>query len=371
MKRRIIPIVTTLILSAILIAATVMASATATRDIVDTTLNPGESTGVTVTINPVGETTILLVEEVPAGWVISAASSTGATLPILNAATGEFVFLNIDGSDLGTVVLTYTLTVPLGTSAGAYATVGTVKDGGENILTTVGGDTTITVGGVPSATTATRDIADTTLNAGGSTGVTVTINPVGETTILLVEEVPAGWVISAASSTGATLPILNAATGEFVFLNIDGSDLGTVVLTYTLTVPLGTSAGAYATVGTVKDGGENILTTVGGDTTITVDGVGVYYTLTMAVSPSGSGTTNPSVGMHSYAAGTSVTLTATAASGYDFNYWSGAASGTSSTTSVTMDTDKSAIANFVVETTPPPAETFAWWIYETFIGPFM
>ena len=110
--------------------------------------------------------------------------------------------------------------------------------------------------------------------------------------------------------------------------------------------------------------------TVGGDTTMNV-GVGVHYTLTMAVSPSGGGTTTPSVGMHSYAAGTSVTLTAAAASGYDFSYWSGAASGTSSTTSVTMDANKSVTANFVVETTPPPAETFAWWIYETFIGPYM
>ena len=359
MRRKVIPIVATLMLLALLMPATVLASATATRDIADTTLDPGDSTTVTMTINPVGETTIVLLEEVPAGWEISDASSTGATLPILNAPAGEFVFLNIDGSELGTLTLTYTLTVPAGAAADTYDIVGTVQDGEENTLTTV--ESSITVGGVPSATTATRDIVNTSLNAGDSTGVTVTINPVGETTIVLLEEVPAGWEISDASSTGATLPILNAPAGEFVFLNIDGSELGTLTLTYTLTVPAGAAADTYDIVGTVQDGEENILTTVGGDSSINVGGV-VTYTLTTAVSPAGSGTVSPSSG--TYAAGTVVTLTATAAADYSFSSWSGTDNNAINPTTVTMTSDKSVTAYFTVVGEYP---TFADWINVIFV----
>ena len=104
----------------------------------------------------------------------------------------------------------------------------------------------------------------------------------------------------------------------------------------------------------------NLAATTGGVT---------YYTLTIEVSPAGSGTTDPAAGTHSYAAGTSVPLTATAASGYDFSHWSGDASGTSSTTTVIMNADKSVTANFVEEGAPP--QTFAWWLYETLIEPFM
>jgi uncharacterized repeat protein (TIGR02543 family) len=69
------------------------------------------------------------------------------------------------------------------------------------------------------------------------------------------------------------------------------------------------------------------------------------YTLTTSVSPSGAGSVSPSGG--EYDAGSSVSLSATAASGYAFDYWSGSASGTSSSTTIVMDSDKSVTANFV------------------------
>jgi uncharacterized repeat protein (TIGR02543 family) len=68
------------------------------------------------------------------------------------------------------------------------------------------------------------------------------------------------------------------------------------------------------------------------------------YTLSVSVSPSGSGSVSPSGG--EYESGVQVTLTASADSGYTFDYWSGSTAGTSPTVTITMDSDKSLIANF-------------------------
>jgi uncharacterized repeat protein (TIGR02543 family) len=62
------------------------------------------------------------------------------------------------------------------------------------------------------------------------------------------------------------------------------------------------------------------------------------------VSPSGTGWVSPSTG--EYESGDQVTLTASPASGYTFDQWSGAASGTSPTTVVTMYSDRSITAHF-------------------------
>jgi hypothetical protein len=69
------------------------------------------------------------------------------------------------------------------------------------------------------------------------------------------------------------------------------------------------------------------------------------HDLTIAVDPVGGGTTDPAVGDHSYPAGTVVDVTATPSSGYEFDHWSGACSGTGAC-QVTMDTDKSVTAHF-------------------------
>ena len=73
------------------------------------------------------------------------------------------------------------------------------------------------------------------------------------------------------------------------------------------------------------------------------------YELTMQVSPPGGGTTNPSVGDHWYDSGTSVNASASANSGFDFDRWSGDCSGTSPSTSVYMDSNKTCTANFCHE----------------------
>ena len=82
------------------------------------------------------------------------------------------------------------------------------------------------------------------------------------------------------------------------------------------------------------------------------------YTLSVSVSPPGAGSVSPSGG--EYESGLQITLSATPASGYTFDYWSGAASGSANTVTITMDSSKTITANFkaaeptpVVENRPP------------------
>jgi|GEM_PF-2308230 len=71
------------------------------------------------------------------------------------------------------------------------------------------------------------------------------------------------------------------------------------------------------------------------------------YTLTVNVYPSGSGSVvlSPSGGV--YTAGTIVTLTAVPNSGYTFNMWGGDLSGSQNPTTITMNSNKTVIAQFV------------------------
>ena len=68
----------------------------------------------------------------------------------------------------------------------------------------------------------------------------------------------------------------------------------------------------------------------------------ITYTLNVAVNPPDGGSVSPSSG--TYESGKPLTLTATPAPGYQFDYWEGDTSGSSSTTSVTMDSNKSVLA---------------------------
>ncbi len=73
----------------------------------------------------------------------------------------------------------------------------------------------------------------------------------------------------------------------------------------------------------------------------------VEYTLTMAVT--GNGTTTPVVGDHIYLANTVVNITATPDAGWEFVNWtSDVADPNSTTTTVTVDADKTVTANFQV-----------------------
>ena len=68
------------------------------------------------------------------------------------------------------------------------------------------------------------------------------------------------------------------------------------------------------------------------------------YTLTVNVV--GSGATTPAAGTHTYVSGTSVSLAAAPASGWVFQGWSGDVAGSSPSTSLVMDRNKSITATF-------------------------
>jgi len=77
------------------------------------------------------------------------------------------------------------------------------------------------------------------------------------------------------------------------------------------------------------------------------------YTLTTSVSPAGGGTVS---GGGTYNEGATATVTVlTTTAGYTFSNWSGAASGTSTTTTVLMNGAKSVTANFTPPPTTPPS----------------
>ena len=67
------------------------------------------------------------------------------------------------------------------------------------------------------------------------------------------------------------------------------------------------------------------------------------FTLSTSISPTGGGSVS---GVGTYDTGTTVTVQATPAAGYIFSGWSGALSGSTNPTAVTMTTSKSIIANF-------------------------
>ena len=83
--------------------------------------------------------------------------------------------------------------------------------------------------------------------------------------------------------------------------------------------------------------------------TVTIEApyTGPTHNLTLEVDPANSGTTNPSAGTHAYPENRVITITANAANGNTFDHWTGdVADVNSSSTTVTMDSDKTVTAHF-------------------------
>jgi uncharacterized repeat protein (TIGR02543 family) len=78
----------------------------------------------------------------------------------------------------------------------------------------------------------------------------------------------------------------------------------------------------------------------------------VWYSLTATANPANGGTVTPASG--TYLAGSQIQVTATPNANYTFATWSGDATGTNPTVTLTMDSDKSITANF---TYVPPANS--------------
>ncbi len=123
-------------------AVPALGQTTATRDIADQTLTPGESTNVTVTIDNAQIQALGLDEDPPADWTVAEVSSGGG---MYQAALIEWPW--VPSAEAGTITVIYNLTVPLGTPEGIYAISGTLISAEGTVA--VGGETTITVSGAP------------------------------------------------------------------------------------------------------------------------------------------------------------------------------------------------------------------------------
>jgi hypothetical protein len=80
-------------------------------------------------------------------------------------------------------------------------------------------------------------------------------------------------------------------------------------------------------------------------------GIAAQYYLTITIQ--GSGTVTKAPDQQSYTYGQVVTLTANPSSGWVFNYWGGDLSGNINPTTITMNGNKSIIANFAMSNQPP------------------
>lgn len=149
--------------------------------------------------------------------------------------------------------------------------------------------------------------------------------------------------------------------------------------------PAGTSftAGTQVTLsaspasGYVFSGWSGAITGTANPVTITMDAnktITANYTAqqstqyTLSVSTSGSGTVALSPAGGTYNAGTVVTLTANPASGYVFTGWSGAVTGSSNPTTVTMNANKSVTATFTQSTGGGGTPDFSMIGYATLNG---
>jgi hypothetical protein len=73
----------------------------------------------------------------------------------------------------------------------------------------------------------------------------------------------------------------------------------------------------------------------------------------LTISINGQGNINPGEGIYKYPSGTQVTINVSSISDWDFDHWSGDATGTSPTIVITMDSDKSVTAYFEDPNSPP------------------
>lgn len=96
--------------------------------------------------------------------------------------------------------------------------------------------------------------------------------------------------------------------------------------------------------GDISETNTAISLTLDGDKSIAANFSKVKYVLTISLN--GSGTVEPTAGTHAYDIGTVVNLTATPARGWKFVGWSGDIAETTSVSTVTMDSNKTAVANF-------------------------
>jgi len=108
--------------------------------------------------------------------------------------------------------------------------------------------------------------------------------------------------------------------------------------------------------GSVSGATNPIAITMNGNKTVTANFIRLY---TLTIAASAGGTTSPAPGIYTYDQGTSVSVQAIPGTAYQFDGWSGDASGTASPVSVVMIGNKSILASFSKAVKPPLSVTAA------------
>lgn len=149
----------------------------------------------------------------------------------------------------------------------------------------------------------------------------------------------------------------SAASGSTYHVMLNVGNTGGMPYVYLYKNGAYFSGGWFGTQGYTSDTGAQTVNYLGtysdsssglsGSTSRAVQIYNPNYTLTTSVSPSGAGSVSLDPAGGSYQAGTVVSATASANSGYSFTNWSGAATGSGTSVSVTMDANKSIAANFI------------------------
>jgi hypothetical protein len=262
----------------------------------------------------------------------------------------------------------FTLEVPASATAGeAFSIAITAKDADGNTTTRVSGDTTLSVGAgtispvsIPEAAFTDDGVwtGDVTLSEGGLRSITAANGASGAT---------GGNVLSIIASDEGTLESFTvygpgSAIAETAFSvtisanDAEGNTTTGVSGDSTLSVDAGTisptiiEGGEFTDDGlwtgdvTLSDGGSRIIT-ITNNGKAGQDTVTVQYKLTLSVT--GSGSTTPGSGSHAYASGADVDVSARAGDGWQFDTWTGGvADSESAETTVTLDANKTVVANF-------------------------
>ncbi|MBL7813368.1 MAG: DUF5018 domain-containing protein [Saprospiraceae bacterium] len=181
-----------------------------------------------------------------------------------------------------------------------------------------------------------------TAQDGTSTKVwTVTVTPVAST-----EKEITAFQLAANQIDAATI---NSAAGTIAVSMPTGTNL-TSIVPQTLTISANATISPLPSV--ARDFSSPLTYTVTAQDastktwTITVSLVAPTYTLTINKTGTGNVSANPAPTNGVYTEGTVVTLTATPLAGASFINWTGDASGTNTTTTVTMTANKTVTANF-------------------------
>ena len=155
-----------------------------------------------------------------------------------------------------------------------------------------------------------------------------------------------GLILNDTNSVTVSNNIINDSNVGGIYLG--PSSTGNIISGNTITV-LGTATGS----GIVDNSGfttNNIQSNTCNGTNCTTNIPNTVYSYTLTVNQSGNGTVSESPNSATYQAGSQVVLTATPSTGYLFSGWSGGASGNANPLTLTMTTNTSVTANFILQT---------------------